>query len=73
MSLKTNNFKLYKYEDNDIGDLRFMQDSMDTIDKGLVLDVGDSTGTGNNYILNIGSITLSADNKGIAFRFWATC
>src|SRR5574344_3071986 len=35
MSLKTNNFKLYKYEDNDIGDLRFINDSMDIIDKGI--------------------------------------
>ena len=35
MSLKTDNFKLYKYEDNDIGDLRFINDSMDTIDKGI--------------------------------------
>lgn len=33
MSLKTDNFKLYKYEDNDIGDLRFINDSMDIIDK----------------------------------------
>ena len=35
MSLKTDNFKLYKYEDNDIGDLRFINDSMDLIDKGI--------------------------------------
>ena len=35
MSLKTDNFKLYKYEDNDIGDLRFINDSMDIIDKGI--------------------------------------
>ena len=35
MSLKTDNFKLYKYEDNDIGDLRFINDSMDMIDKGI--------------------------------------
>ena len=35
MSLKTDNFKLYKYEDNDIGDLRFINDSMDTIDNGI--------------------------------------
>ena len=45
MSLKTDNFNLYKYEDNDIGDLRFINDSMDKIDNGLVLDVGTSTGT----------------------------
>ena len=35
MSLKTDNFKLYKYEDNDIGALRFINDSMDIIDKGI--------------------------------------
>ena len=35
MSLKTDNFKLYKYEDNDIGDLRFINNSMDIIDKGI--------------------------------------
>ena len=35
MSLKTDNFKLYKYEDNDIGDVRFINDSMDLIDKGI--------------------------------------
>ena len=35
MSLKTDNFKLYKYEDNDVGDLRFINDSMDLIDKGI--------------------------------------
>ena len=71
MSLKTNNFKLYKYEDNDIGDLRFINDSMNIIDKGLVLDVGESTGSGNNYILNLGSITLTSANKGISFKFWS--
>ena len=35
MSLKTDNFKLYKYEYNDVGDLRFINDSMDIIDKGI--------------------------------------
>ena len=68
MSLKTANFKLYKYEDNDIGDLRFLHDSMDTIDKGIVLDVGDSTGTGNNYVLDIGNLVLK---KGMSLKFWA--
>ena len=71
MSLETKNHKLYKYEDNDIADLRFMQDTMDKIDKGLILDVGSSTGTGNDYVLNLGSITLSSANKGISFKFWA--
>lgn len=40
MSLKTKNHKLFKYEDNDIADLRFLHDSMDKIDKGLVLNLG---------------------------------
>ena len=71
MSLKTDNFKLYKYEDNDVADLRFLHNSMDTIDKGLTLDVGSSTGTGNNYVLNLGSIRLTSANKGISFKFWA--
>ena len=35
MSLETKNYKLYKYEDNDIADLRFLHDSMDKIDNGL--------------------------------------
>ena len=35
MSLKTNNFKLFKYEDSDAADLRFINDSMDMIDKGI--------------------------------------
>ena len=35
MSLKTNNFKLFKYEDSDAADLRFLHDSMDIIDKGI--------------------------------------
>ena len=71
MSLETKNHKLYKYEDNDVADLRFLHDSMDKIDNGLVLDVGSSTGTGNDYVLNLGSITLSSANKGISFKFWA--
>ena len=71
MSLGTTNHKLFKYEDNDNADLRFLQNSMDTIDRGLVLDVGSSTGIGNNYILNLGSITLTSANKGISFRFFA--
>ena len=35
MSLKTDNFELFKYEDNDVADLRFINDSMDIIDKGI--------------------------------------
>lgn len=71
MSTETKNYKLFKYEDNDIADLRFLHDSMDTIDKGLTLDMGTSTGTGNDYVLNLGSISLSSANKGISFKFWA--
>ena len=37
----------------------------------MTLDVGTSTGTGNDYVLNLGSITLSSANKGISFKFWA--
>lgn len=71
MSKNTKNHKLFKYEDNDNADLTFLNDTMDIIDGGLTLDVGTSTGTGNNYILNIGSITLSSSNKGISFKFFA--
>ena len=35
MSLKTDNFELFKYEDSDIADLRFLHGSMDIIDKGI--------------------------------------
>lgn len=35
MSLETTNNKLFKYEDNDNGDLRFLHDSMDIIDNGI--------------------------------------
>ena len=71
MSTETKNHKLFKYEDNDVADLRFLHNSMDKIDNGLVLDVGTSTGTGNDYVLNLGSISLSSANKGISFKFWA--
>ncbi|MFR1378827.1 MAG: hypothetical protein ACLSTJ_07705 [Clostridium neonatale] len=71
MSKITKNHKLFKYENNDNADLTFLSDTMDTIDKGLTLDVGTSTGTGNNYILDIGSITLAESNKGISFKFFA--
>ena len=35
MSSKTDNFELFKYEDSDIADLRFLHGSMDIIDKGI--------------------------------------
>lgn len=71
MSKATKNHKLFKYENNDNADLTFLNNTMDTIDKGLTLDVGTSTGTGNNYILDIGSITLTESNKGVSFKFFA--
>ena len=72
MSKNTKNYQLYTFtSDNDVADLKLLEHSFDTIDKGLVLDVGESTGSGNNYVLNLGSITLSSANKGISFKFWA--
>jgi hypothetical protein len=56
---------------NNVADIGEINANFDVIDKGLTLDVGTSTGTGNNYILNIGSITLSSSNKGISFKFFA--
>ena len=72
MSKNTKNYKLYTFtNDSDVADLKLLEPTFDTIDKGLVLDVGESTGSGNNYILNLGSITLTSANKGISFKFWA--
>lgn len=69
MSLKTKNNNLFKYEDTDNGDLRFLNNSMDVIDKGLVLNIGLSSGTSDDYILNLGN-SLTADNKGAKYTFW---
>ena len=72
MSKNTENYKLYTFtSDSDVADLKLLEPTFDTIDKGLVLDVGESTGSGNNYILNLGSITLTSANKGISFKFWS--
>ena len=71
MSKTTKNHKLFKYENSDNADLTFLSNTMDIIDKGLTLDVGTSKGTGNNYILDIGSITLAESNKGVSFKFFA--
>lgn len=69
---QSTNFGMNLPEGNNVVDIDVLNANItNSIDKGLTLDVGDSTGTGNNYILNIGSITLSTNNKGIAFRFWA--
>lgn len=69
---QSTNFGMNLPEGNNVVDIDVLNANIiNNIDKGLTLDVGDSTGTGNDYVLNIGSITLSNTNKGIAFRFWA--
>ena len=68
----TDNYKLAQLElTNSANFPVLLNDTFKTIDKGLTLDVGTSTGTGNDYVLNLGSITLSSANKGISFKFWA--
>ena len=67
----TVNYNLIIPEGNLNFDIEHQNQNMRVIDKGLVLDVGDSTGTANNYILDIGNIILSSVNKGISFKFWA--
>ncbi|MBE6070676.1 MAG: hypothetical protein E7208_01830 [Clostridium butyricum] len=71
MSNLTKNYKLEKPLEDEFYDISIANSNMDIIDKGLTLDVGTSTGTGNNYILDIGSITLAESNKGISFKFFA--
>jgi len=72
MSGKTTNHGLIQLELNDNANFpQLLNDTFKTVDKGLTLDVGTSTGTGNNYILDIGSITLAEGNKGISFKFFA--
>lgn len=71
MSNLTKNYKLQKPLEDDFYDINITNSNMDIIDKGLTLDVGTSKGTGNNYILDIGSITLAESNKGISFKFFA--
>ena len=72
MAKNTKNYQLYTFtSDNDVADLKLLEHSFDIIDKGLVLDMGESSGSGNNYVLNLGSITLTSANKGISFKFWA--
>ena len=70
--ITTDNYKLAQLElTNSANFPLLLNDTFKTIDKGLTLDVGSSTGTGNDYVLNLGSITLSSANKGISFKFWA--
>lgn len=71
MSNLTKNYKLEKPLEDEFYDINIANSNMDIIDKGLTLDVGTSTGTGNNYILDIGSITLAEGNKGLSFKFFA--
>ena len=71
MSNLTKNYKLQKPLEDDFYDIKITNSNMDIIDKGLTLDVGTSKGTGNNYILDIGSITLAESNKGVSFKFFA--
>ena len=55
----TDNYKLAQLElTNSANFPVLLNDTFKTIDKGLTLAVGSSTGTGNNYLLNLGSITL---------------
>ena len=68
---QTDNYQMNKSELNDFADIRKVVENFDKIDKGLTLDVGITTGTGNNYVIDIGSIVLSSNNKGISFKFWA--
>ena len=68
----TDNYKLAQLElTNSANFPVLLNNTFKTIDKGLTLDVGTSTGTENDYVLNLGSITLSSANKGISFKFWA--
>ena len=69
---QSTNYKANLPEGNNVIDISVLNKNItDIIDKGLILDVGDSTGNANNYVLNLGSITLSSANKGISFKFWA--
>ena len=69
---QSKNYKVNLPEGNNVIDISVLNKNItDIIDKGLILDVGDSTGNANNYVLNLGSITLTSANKGISFKFWA--
>lgn len=67
---QTDNYHMNKSELNDFADIRKVVDNFDTIDKGIIYDVGISSGTGNDYILDLGSIALTIGKKP-SFRFWA--
>ena len=67
MSLKTNNFKLFKYEDSDAADLRFLHDSMDIIDKGINPFYVTTLDSANTYKVTTG-LNKTALNDGYSIR-----
>ena len=69
---QSTNYKANLPEGNNVIDISVLNKNItDIINKALILYVGDTTGNANNYVLNLGSITLSSANKGISFKFWA--
>lgn len=67
MSLKTNNFKLFKYEDSDAADLRFLHDSMDIIDKGINPFYLATLDSANTYKVTTG-LNKTALNDGYSIK-----
>ena len=67
MSLKTNNFKLFKYEDSDAADLRFLHDSMDIIDKGINPFYVTTLDSANTYKVTTG-LNKTALNDGYSIK-----
>ena len=67
MSLKTNNFKLFKYEDSDAADLRFINDSMDMIDKGINPFYVTTLDSANTYKVTTG-LNKTALNDGYSIK-----
>ena len=67
MSLKTNNFKLFKYEDSDAADLRFLHDSMDIIDKGINPFYVSTLDSANTYKVTTG-LNKTALNDGYSIK-----
>ena len=67
MSLKTNNFKLFKYEDSDAADLRFINDSMDMIDKGINPFYVATLDSANTYKVTTG-LNKTALNDGYSIK-----
>lgn len=69
--MATENYDMYMPNYSNYADIKALVNNFNIIDNGLALNVGSSTGTGNNYILDIGTITLTSTNKGIRFMFFA--